>query len=142
MPRLFTFGYTGLKGPDGVRALLQPVGVDVVVDVRLSPWSRSRAYNGPIATAATLREAGVRYVHERGLGNLLYREGGIRILEPSRIMAVLGLIREGHVPALMCACQSPVGCHRQAVAALALGNWTDSELSIVDLPVADPVLGL
>jgi uncharacterized protein (DUF488 family) len=145
MPTLFSFGYSGLgKLPNGLRDLLYPHGVDTIVDVRLSPNSRNPAWCGTWESNRTVEKVGLSYVHERGLGNLLYRSGGIEIFELGRVSVLLELLARGKVPAIMCACQSPVKCHRRVVAGLAASLWPGQEpLRIVDLPlVAEPVLDL
>lgn len=60
-------GYQGL----GVAALIERLrneGVEVVVDVRLNAISRKAGYSKR-ALAAALQTAGIRYMHDRRLGN-------------------------------------------------------------------------
>ena len=60
-------GYEGRDAEQFVHELLA-TGVDVVVDVRLTPISRKRGFSKR-ALAETLEEAGIRYEHLRALGN-------------------------------------------------------------------------
>ena len=140
---LYTFGYSGL-GKDGLRALLCPRGVDTIVDIRYSPNSRNSVWCGTWASNRTVEKAGLAYVHEKGLGNVLYRGAGIEIFNPARVSVLFELLKQGKVPAIMCACQAPDGCHRRVVANLAAGLWPGQEpLRIVDLPVtAEPTISL
>ena len=116
---LFTLGYQGLGGADDLRRLLEGTGVDTIVDVRLSPWSGTRAFSSR-QTHVTVAEAGLGYVHLPGLGNLAYRTGGIEIRNIEAIETVLTLLRAGRSVALMCVCPQPEGCHREALVAEAL----------------------
>lgn len=64
---VFTIGYQG-RSPQGFCEALNANGVSVVVDVRLTPWSRRPGF-AKTALAAALAQAGIRYVHEPTLGN-------------------------------------------------------------------------
>jgi uncharacterized protein (DUF488 family) len=113
--RLVTFGYRGLRESADVRDLLHGHGVSIVVDVRLNPWSNQRPFSA--GTRKTIEDAGFRYVHERGLGNLTYKTGGIEIADLDAIESVLDELRGGGTVALMCACAEPAGCHRSVLVA-------------------------
>ena len=123
---LWTVGYQGLTGPADLREILEGTGVSTVVDVRLSPWSRNRAFS--LATRATVEAAGFRYVHEKGLGNLGYKRGTIEIADIERVETVLALLRAGESVALMCACREPEGCHRSVLAAEAVRRQADLQV--------------
>ncbi|MFI7679402.1 DUF488 family protein [Actinophytocola sp. NPDC049390] len=60
-------GYEGRDAEQFVDELLA-AGVDVVVDVRLTPISRKRGFSKR-ALAENLEAAGIRYEHLRALGN-------------------------------------------------------------------------
>lgn len=115
---LFSFGYSGLGGADGLRALLQDTPVDTIIDVRLSPWSANRAFS--VDTRRTVEAAGFAYVHLPDLGNLAYRTGGTQIRNMDAIDEVLAILRAGRSAALLCVCAEPEGCHRQVLAEEAL----------------------
>jgi hypothetical protein len=66
-PRLVSLGYEGRSIDDLVSSLLGQ-GVQVLVDVRMTPISRKRGLS-KTSLAAALNEVGIRYVHHRELGN-------------------------------------------------------------------------
>jgi uncharacterized protein (DUF488 family) len=112
---LFTLGYAEVLGPDDLRQMLEWCDIDTIVDVRLQPWGRA-PFNGPRAARATVEAVGLRYLHLRDLGNVLYKSDGIQILNIEAIEIVLTMLRAGHGVALMCACPRPEGCHRRFLA--------------------------
>lgn len=63
---LYTSGYEGITA-DALVARLQAEKIRVLVDVRAVPLSRKAGFSKNIL-AATLAEAGIRYVGLRGLG--------------------------------------------------------------------------
>lgn len=64
---IFTLGYQ-LRSLDEFIAELQAAAVDVLVDVRETPWSQRRDYTKAKLTSA-LAEEGIEYVHARFAGN-------------------------------------------------------------------------
>ncbi len=74
------FGYEGLTQQDLIRDL-RAAGVTVLVDVRLNPVSRKRGLSKK-ALAAGLLEAGIGYVHLRGLGNPKWNRAGFAVDDP------------------------------------------------------------
>ena len=65
--RLATVGYSGISLADLVTVLVHS-GIDALIDVRELPLSRRPGFSKtPLSSA--LREAGIRYVHLRALGN-------------------------------------------------------------------------
>lgn len=60
-------GYEGLS-VEALISRLRAEGVDVLVDVRLTPLSRKRGFSKR-GLADALQAAGIRYVHDRRLGN-------------------------------------------------------------------------
>jgi uncharacterized protein (DUF488 family) len=68
MPQnIFTVGYEKTT-PEKLVELLGRRGVGVVVDVRLTPISRRKGFS-KTALKDALAAAGIRYLHERRLGN-------------------------------------------------------------------------
>jgi uncharacterized protein (DUF488 family) len=65
--RVFSIGYEGRSVADLAREL-KAAGVDVVVDVRLTPWSRRPGF-AKRQLAEVLAAAGIDYRHEPDLGN-------------------------------------------------------------------------
>lgn len=126
---LYTFGYSGMRGSPDLRDLLQGTLVETVIDVRLSVWSGNRAFS--TATRHTVEDAGLVYVHDKDLGNLAYKTGGIEIKNIEAIEYVLDRLRAGDSVALMCVCPTPRGCHRWTLASAALDREPD--LKVVHL---------
>ena len=113
---LYTFGYAGMHGGGDLRELLGQ-RVEVVVDVRLRPYSRKRAFS--LGTRDTVETATYAYSWLGGLGNAEYRTGGMRLARPEEIDVVVQLLASGTYVALMCACAEVSTCHRRLVAELA-----------------------
>lgn len=65
--RMIGVGYESLAVEDLI-SRLRSEGVDVVVDVRLNAISRKRGYSKR-ALQSALTDAGIRYLHDRRLGN-------------------------------------------------------------------------
>jgi uncharacterized protein (DUF488 family) len=79
VPVLFTTGYEQHQTPDALVRALVDVGVHRLLDVRELPLSRRRGFSKS-RLAETLNGAGIRYEHQRALGNPkplrdLYRSG-------------------------------------------------------------------
>jgi uncharacterized protein (DUF488 family) len=125
---LYTFGYAGLRGGGDLRELLGQ-RVEVVVDIRLRPYSRKRAFS--LGTRETVETAPYAYRWLGGLGNAEYRTGGMRLARPEDIDVVVQLLTSGTNVALMCACAEVATCHRRLVADLAAERLPG--LTIVDL---------
>ncbi|MDA8216113.1 MAG: DUF488 domain-containing protein [Dehalococcoidales bacterium] len=64
---LYTIGYQG-RSVDSFLSDLQANDVDVVLDVRYTPWSRRPAF-GRSALARTLEAGHIQYAHLRELGS-------------------------------------------------------------------------
>jgi uncharacterized protein (DUF488 family) len=76
---LFTIGYEQHPTPASLTERLRGAGVERLLDVRELPLSRRRGFS-KTALGAALADAGIRYEHERALGNPkplrdLYRSG-------------------------------------------------------------------
>lgn len=65
--RIFSVGYEGLDVAEFAASVVA-VGVTTVVDVRLNAVSRRRGFSKK-ALEEVLNDVGVKYVHERDLGN-------------------------------------------------------------------------
>ena len=77
--RLWTIGYERHRTHASLTEALHGAGVERLLDVRELPLSRRRGFSKR-ALAAALGAAGIRYDHERALGNPkplrdLYRSG-------------------------------------------------------------------
>jgi uncharacterized protein (DUF488 family) len=127
-PKVFTVGYEG-RDPTELVALLCYHEVQVLIDVRLNAISRRRGFS-KTALSQALADAGIAYVHERGLGNpkenrAAYRLGHeaahrryARHLESQgaeAVSRVSDLVRTAPT-ALLCVEREPECCHRTAVA--------------------------
>ena len=108
--KLFTFGY-GSRQDNEVLAQLP----GVIVDIRLSPYSRW-AWSG-----TTLAKAlGPRYLHIPELGNINYKTGGpILLKDQAAGLRSLQKVLEAGPATLLCCCQNLETCHRLVVANLA-----------------------
>jgi len=67
MKTLFTVGYEGTK-PSDLFASLKESGVSLLIDVRDVPISRKPGFS-KTSLAQGLGEAGIRYLHLKGLGD-------------------------------------------------------------------------
>jgi uncharacterized protein (DUF488 family) len=67
MTRLFTVGYEGSK-PSDLFVRLQDSGVTLLIDVRDVPISRKPGFS-KTSLAQGLDQAGIRYLHLKGLGD-------------------------------------------------------------------------
>lgn len=110
---LITFGYTGMRGHDDLRARLGD-DVGTVVDIRLNAWSGNRAFS--MTTRDTVQKAGYAHLHLSDLGNADYKTGGMRIRNLDAVETVIDLLAAGQSVALMCACPYVADCHRRLVA--------------------------
>jgi uncharacterized protein (DUF488 family) len=129
---MFGIGYEGLT-IDAFIEDLKRRGADVVVDVRLNALSRKAGYSKR-SLAAALDAAGIRYLHERRLGNprdnrAAYSEPGSKdgIAARDRFRDLLaaadgaeGLgtiveLMEEHTVAVLCYEASETHCHREQV---------------------------
>jgi uncharacterized protein (DUF488 family) len=77
--KLLTIGYEQHQTPASLVAALEAAGVERLLDVRELPLSRRRGFS-KTALRATLEDDGIRYEHQRALGNPkplrdLYRAG-------------------------------------------------------------------
>ncbi|MBI4182551.1 MAG: DUF488 domain-containing protein [Proteobacteria bacterium] len=127
---LSTIGYEGAS-LDGFVAALKEAGIATLIDVREVPWSRKRGFAKP-QLAAALDEAGIDYVHLKGLGTPKpgreaararriedWRAIFARHMETPEFAADLAraaaIARESS-SCLMCMERDPARCHRTLVA--------------------------
>lgn len=128
VPTVFTIGYEG-KDPEDLVRMLRDKRIRLLVDVRLNAISRRRGFS-KTALSEHLAEAGIEYVHERGLGNPRdnregYRRGQSRALRKyerhltthgaEAVERVTALVRSTRT-ALLCVEEDSDTCHRSAVA--------------------------
>ncbi len=78
-PVVYTVGYEDHREPRELVAVLETAGVELLVDVRDLPLSRRRGFS-KTALSDVLAAAGIKYTHDRALGNPkplrdLYRSG-------------------------------------------------------------------
>ena len=118
----------------GFLGLLRGQGIEVVVDVRSTPYSRLHPQFSKEALAAALREAGMKYVFfGKELGArpddpACYVDGQVRyacLADRALFKQAVGRIRDGsatHRIALMCAEAEPLDCHRTILVAQALAK--------------------
>jgi uncharacterized protein (DUF488 family) len=127
---LATIGYEHETQPQVIERL-KAAGVEVLIDVRAIASSRRAGFSKNLL-AASLREAGIDYVHLRQLGTpkpgrdaarkghvaemrAIYEE---HLQEPAAQLelAQAAEIAEGRKAALLCYEADPAGCHRAIVA--------------------------
>jgi uncharacterized protein (DUF488 family) len=104
--QIFTAGY-GQRQPSEIAELLDELGA-VLVDIRFNPYGRP-GFKGWELT----RHFAGRYLHVKALGNADYKTGGMRIADYETGKAALA--RLDRPALLLCACASPLGCHRTVV---------------------------
>ena len=124
--KIFTIGYEGTTMAEFLAAL-KSAGVERVIDVRALPLSRRPGFSKNIL-AATLRDAGVEYVHLKNLGTPkpgrdAAKKGDVATLE-AVYDAQLGLpeaqaeaakmraLAAEKPSALLCYERNPEHCHR------------------------------
>lgn len=132
--RVLTIGHSNRSIEEFI-GLLKANGANMVVDVRKMPGSRANPQFNADALEASLREAGVGYIHAPGLGGLRRRaknpdspNAGWRnesfrayadyMQTPEFEKALNEMARQtaSAVPALMCAEAVPWRCHRSLIA--------------------------
>jgi uncharacterized protein (DUF488 family) len=130
---LLTFGY-GSRSTEEVLALLTQHGVEYVIDVRSTPWSRYRPEFSQDQLASSLRAHGIRYLFMGselggrpddptcydGEGRVDYRACERRPAFREGTARLQGAWQAGHSLALMCSEGRPEDCHRTKLVASAL----------------------
>lgn len=129
---LVSIGYGGRK-PSELIATLLTAGVELLVDVRLSPRSAIPGFSGS-ALRNALAAAGIVYRHEAALGNPSENRDDYRIGAPAareRFGDVLRTSGRGSIEwlanaasrqrvAVLCAERDDSRCHRQQITAAAM----------------------
>jgi uncharacterized protein (DUF488 family) len=131
MTRIYTIGYEQTTMAEFIAAL-HGAGVEQVIDVRAVPLSRRPGFSKNIL-AASLREAGIGYVHLKALGTPKEGRDAARkgdMATVSRVYYVqLGLpeaqaeaaamraLAQEKVSALLCYEREPGSCHRSLLLA-------------------------
>jgi uncharacterized protein (DUF488 family) len=128
---IFTIGHSTHPIGDFI-GLLQSHGVSQLIDIRTIPKSRRNPQFNSDALAASLRDAGIVYVHMKSLGglrhpkpdsiNLAWRNAGFRgyadYMQTPEFGAALDRaieLAKARPTALMCAEAVPWRCHRSLV---------------------------
>ncbi len=128
---LATIGYEHAT-PDSFIAALREQGVDLLVDVRAVASSRRPGF-AKTRLAASLKEAGIEYLHLRGLGTPAEGRAEARagrheeMLEIYRrhlgtetarddLEALTAIVEAGKRVCLLCLEANPTHCHRSVVA--------------------------
>jgi len=132
MTRIFTIGYEDTTMADFLAAL-QKAHVRQVLDVRAIAASRRPGFSKS-ALAATLREAGIDYVHLRALGtpkagreaarkgdraelSRIYA-GQLALPEAQAEVAKMHALAKEKPSALLCYERDPAACHRTVLLAM------------------------
>ena len=132
MHRVATIGYEAAM-VEGFLDALKGEGVDLLVDVRAVASSRRPGF-AKTRLAASLAEAGIEYLHLRGLGTpangraaaragrheemrAIYREHLATPGAQAELETLVELVRSGRRVCLLCLEADPTHCHRSLVAA-------------------------
>jgi uncharacterized protein (DUF488 family) len=107
---VYTLGYQGTS-PEALRAKADELGA-TIVDVRYSPNSRDPRWR----QANLVAVLGSRYRHVREFGNVNFKGGPIRLLDPvGGTERIRGILQKRPV-ILLCVCRDVEVCHRKAAA--------------------------
>ena len=128
-PQLVSIGYEGRSADQLIKDLIAR-GVEVLVDVRLTPLSRKPGLS-KTKLAARLRESGIDYVHLKALGNPKHNrqpfwEGrtvdGCKFFdalladpEPQSALAMIAELSANATVGVLCFERDHARCHRQVV---------------------------
>ena len=129
---MFTVGHSN-HSLEAFLALLQQHGVEEVVDVRSSPYSRYVPHFNKNVLEGTLQKAGIAYVYLGGelggrpsdpscydeFGQVMYNRVADTDLFNDALDLVMGTANDRRI-ALMCAEKEPLECHRTLLVARAL----------------------
>ncbi|MDP1026431.1 DUF488 domain-containing protein [Sphingomonas sp. KR1UV-12] len=144
MTTIYTIGYEGAT-MDAFIAALRTAGVARVIDVRALPLSRRPGFSkSPLA--ASLREAGIGYVHLKALGTPkrgrdAAKKGDVAtlravyddqlVLPEAQVAAARMLELAGEVPsALLCYERDPCHCHRTLLMQAVGEGWRVEDLYV------------
>ncbi len=143
---LLTIGYEGCTIA-GVLATLKAAGVGLLIDVRAVAASRKPGFSKR-QLAASLDEAGIRYVHLQGLGTPKPGRDAVRAGHPERMVPIYhahmrsdraqadlamatGMATDARA-CLLCFERDPATCHRRLVADMVSA---ETGQAVVDLTV-------
>ena len=122
---LCTIGYGGVPWASFIAALHE-ANVQVVVDVRHLPHSKSAPHYSRAALATTLPEEALEYQHAALLGNPHVEQcKALKSLDPYRahleahrdaLLPLLAMLDRGQRVALLCGCPIAGQCHRSVIA--------------------------
>jgi uncharacterized protein (DUF488 family) len=132
MPPLATIGYEGAT-VQGFLAALREARVELLVDVRALAMSRRPGF-AKTRLAANLEDAGIGYLHLRGLGtpadgraaarsghhdemHRIFREHLATPEAQADLATLAGILTGGRRVALLCFEADPAHCHRSLVVA-------------------------
>lgn len=132
MATLFALGYASCRGVAEFTELLAGNHIDLLVDVRFSPFSRNPLWRSVETTKLTVLRSGLVdvYIHEKGLGNPDYKSSkpATRVHDISRLEPVLAALRSGQSVGLMCYCPTTAKCHRRLLVQAVLEQMPDVEV--------------
>ena len=127
---LVTIGYGG-RGVGDFVGVLQRAGVQLLVDVRISPRARVPGFS-KTALARFLVSHGVAYRHVVELGNASRHDpedAPLRLVDEPRGLSILQTeLEAGRVVAIMCACRAWADCHRAHISAQMVSRLTDLQV--------------
>lgn len=143
--RIYSLGYEGIE-VDDLADRLARLGIELLVDVRLQPWSRRPGFSQqPLSVALAM--VGIEYVHEPLFGNPhenreAYRRGDPSAVEVMRDrverkaqVAMDKLAREARYRdvAVLCVERDAGRCHRRVVTDAAKEKVLGLEVVELDL---------
>ena len=151
---IFTVGYSGYH--QDLRRFLSDLrthGINVVVDVRTSPYSKYTAEFNRETISAFLKANGLKYVfmgHELGArprDESCYVNG---VVDYDRIRAagffqegltrIMEGIKKGYTISLMCAEKDPICCHRNILVAHSLSHHGIAIKHLIQLVPGEPAV--
>ena len=151
---IYTIGYSGYhQNLDGFVADLTANGVNVVADVRTSPYSKYAAEFNREMLDVSLRGKGIKYVFlgaalgARPSDGACYINGVVdydRIMSANFFQGGLQRIQDGiakgYKIALMCAEKDPICCHRNILVAHALAKRSVPVRHLIQLVSGEPAV--
>jgi hypothetical protein len=112
--KIYTAGYGAGWTPEQLKHKAEELDA-VVIDTRLNPRSSSLQWD----RKSLKKLLGFRYQHEGRFGNLNYKGGPIRLMDPAGALAgLVPKLLESNSTILLCGCRNVDTCHRKTVAEL------------------------
>lgn len=105
---IYTLGYAQWSIVE-VESQLDALDADLI-DVRQRPYTTKPGFEKSDLRA----RLGDRYRHLPAFGNVNYKKGPIELADPDKGLRIIRKLKRA--PVLMCGCQDPRRCHRNAVA--------------------------